>query len=160
MLDDAQGTNCQSTNFCNTVGVLAQSTFNIPSACMHPEHVLSAAHNLIELMDYGVESQDHNYAHMIQSFHRFLMDTLSAEGNAYPQNPWLLPPASPVQEDVINVPPAPSPITQLCGVDARNVVTCTSCGAIREKENMVHVVDLSYPKKVCVCSYLSFVSFV
>ncbi len=26
MLEDARGTNCQSSNFCKTVGVLAQST--------------------------------------------------------------------------------------------------------------------------------------
>ena len=154
MLQDAHGTNCQSTNFCKTVGVLATSTsFETfpPLDCAHA----SIANNLIDLMDYGIESPDHNYAHMIQSFHRFLMDTLAAEGNAPTQNPWLVPRQiqsdGGVVHDDLAPNPAPSPITQLCGVDAKNIITCGSCGAVREKENMVHVTDLVYPKKVC-CS--------
>ncbi|GJE87918.1 PAB-dependent poly(A)-specific ribonuclease subunit PAN2 [Phanerochaete sordida] len=127
MLDDAKGTNCQSTNFCKTVEVLAQTN------------------NLIELMDYGIENPDHNYAHMIQSCHRFLMDTMAVEWNEYPNNPRLLPIGHGGLSDQTE-PPLPF-ITQLCGVDAKNVTTCTNCGAAREKENMVHVVDLTYPKK-------------
>lgn len=103
--------------------------------------------NLIELMDYGIENQDHNYAHMIQSFHRFLMDAMSTEWNNYPNNPWLLH-SEESSEQTEYKEPAPALITQLCGVDARNVITCTNCGAVREKENLVHVVDLTYPKKV------------
>lgn len=103
-------------------------------------------------MDYGVESPDHHYGHMIQSFHRFLIDTLSLEGNAHPLNPWLLPTAKADrgESDSLSATtdPAPSPITQLCGVDAKNIVTCMNCGAVRAKDNMVHVVDLVYPKKV------------
>jgi PAB-dependent poly(A)-specific ribonuclease subunit 2 len=100
------------------------------------------ANNLIELMDYGKESTDHNYGHMIQAFHRFLMDNLSSEGNSYPRNPWLLPPPTEHND------PAPAPITQLCGIDAKSVITCMNCHAVREKENMTHVVDMSYPRKV------------
>lgn len=106
-------------------------------------------------MDYGVESSDHHYGHMIQSFHRFLLDTLAEEGDAYPHNPWLLPPrsagAEQQSEDPMTRNTAPAAITQLCGVDAKNVITCTNCGAVREKENMVHVIDLVYPKKVRTC---------
>jgi PAB-dependent poly(A)-specific ribonuclease subunit 2 len=110
--------------------------------------ILLVAHNLIELMDYGIESQDHNYAHMIQSFHRFLMDTLAIEGNSAPNNPWIIPQRTYSELDYTLNEMAPSPITQLCGVDAKNIITCGSCGAVREKDNMVHIIDLVYPKKV------------
>ncbi|THH31551.1 hypothetical protein EUX98_g2646 [Antrodiella citrinella] len=124
MLEDARGVNCQSSNFCKTVGVLAHGV------------------NLIEIVDYGRDSSNMNHAHVIQSFHRFLVDNLSSEGNAYPQNPWLVQPASGLVSD-----PAPAPITQLLGIDAKNVIVCTNCHAVREKEQMMHVIDLAYPRK-------------
>ncbi|KAH9923912.1 ubiquitin carboxyl-terminal hydrolase-domain-containing protein [Epithele typhae] len=123
MLEDAHGTNCQSSNFCKTVGVLAQMN------------------NAIELMDYGRESAELSYAHMIQMFHRFLIDHLSSEGNSFPHNPMLLPNAGPI--DMLS--PAPAPITQLLGVDAKNIIVCATCHAVREKENMTHLIDLIYP---------------
>ncbi|KII89238.1 hypothetical protein PLICRDRAFT_160474 [Plicaturopsis crispa FD-325 SS-3] len=126
MLQDASGINCQSSNFCKTVGNLAQ------------------AQNAIELIDYGRESTDVNYAHMIQSFNRFLIDHLSLEGNAFPHNPLLVrqPNHTP---DVYS--PAAAPITQLLGIDAKNIIVCMSCKAVREKENMTHIVDMIYPRK-------------
>ncbi|KZT11602.1 cysteine proteinase [Laetiporus sulphureus 93-53] len=126
MLEDARGTNCQASNFCKTVGVLAQ------------------LNNAIELIDYGRESAELNYAHMIQAFHRFLVDHLSSEGNSFPHNPSLLP--SPSSSPNLHS-PAPAPITQLLGIDAKNVITCTHCKAVREKENMTHVIDMIYPRK-------------
>jgi PAB-dependent poly(A)-specific ribonuclease subunit 2 len=128
MLEDASGTNCQSSNFCKTVGALAQAS------------------NAIELIDYGREPTETDYAHMIQSFHRFLIDHLSSEGNTFPHNPVLLPNPSVNYDNS----PAAAPITQLLGIDAKNVITCMSCKAVREKENMTHIVDLIYPRKVCV----------
>lgn len=99
--------------------------------------------NAIELIDYGRESAELSYAHMIQMFHRFLIDHLSSEGNSFPHNPMLLPDAGPA--DLRS--PAPAPITQLLGVDAKNVIVCTSCRAVREKENMTHLVELTYPAR-------------
>lgn len=103
-------------------------------------------------MDYGVESQDHHYGHMIQSFHRFLLDNLAAEANAYPYNPYLLPLNDQTPEEraaeAASRGSAPSSITQVCGVDAKNIVTCTNCGAARGKDYLLHVIDLIYPKKV------------
>lgn len=84
---------------------------------------------------------------MIQSFHRFLIDNLTSEGNTYPQNPWLVPQPGGINNSTAD--PAPAPITQLVGVDAKNVILCTNCHALREKEQMLHVVDLAYPRKVC-----------
>ena len=105
-------------------------------------HIFVIENNLIELMDYGKESADRNYGHMIQAFHRFLVDNLSSEGNSYPHNPWLLPPPQGHND------PAPAPITQLYGIDAKSIITCLNCQAVREKENMTHVVDMIYPRKV------------
>ncbi|KAH9843028.1 ubiquitin carboxyl-terminal hydrolase-domain-containing protein [Rhodofomes roseus] len=126
MLEDARGTNCQASNFCKTVGFLAQMN------------------NAIELIDFGRETAELSYAHMIQSFHRFLVDHLSSEGNSFPHNPVLIP--SPAMSPGL-ISPAPAPITQLVGIDAKNVITCSNCKAVREKENMTHVIDMIYPRK-------------
>ncbi|THH04450.1 hypothetical protein EW146_g10172 [Bondarzewia mesenterica] len=129
MLEDAKGTNCQSSNFCKTVGVLAHSL------------------NAIDLIDYGRDSLDMNYAHMIQLFHRFLIDHLSSEGNTFPHNPLIvLPRPTPPRHDV--QPPVAAPITQLLGLNGKNVTVCMECRAVREKEHMTHLVDLIYPRKV------------
>ncbi|TFK42698.1 ubiquitin carboxyl-terminal hydrolase-domain-containing protein [Crucibulum laeve] len=125
MLEDARGINCQSSNFCKTVGVLAHAS------------------NAIELIDYGRDSAEVDYAHKIQTFHRFLIDHLSAEGNSFPHNPAIVKRI----ELAASSPLLPAPITQLVGVDGRNVITCLNCRVTREKENMTHVVDLTYPRK-------------
>ncbi|TFK29824.1 hypothetical protein FA15DRAFT_690571 [Coprinopsis marcescibilis] len=124
MLEDAKGTNCQSSNFCRTVGVLAHDV------------------NAIELVDYGIEHSEVDYAHKIQVFHRFLIDHLVSEGNSFPRNPSLL-----TGKTTTNNHLAPAPITQLIGLDAKNIIVCSNCKAVREKENMNHVVDMYYPRK-------------
>ena len=103
------------------------------------------ANNLIELMDYGRESAELSYAHMIQSFHRFLVDHLNAEGNSFPRNPVLLPS---IWSNAEPTSPAPAPITQLLGFDAKNWIICSHCKTVREKENMTHLVEMTYPRKV------------
>jgi PAB-dependent poly(A)-specific ribonuclease subunit 2 len=79
---------------------------------------------------------------MIQSFHRFLVDNLATEGDNQPYNPPLLP-----QSESANASP-PSPITQLFGVNTKNLMACMSCKTVREKENLTHVIDILYPRKV------------
>ncbi|KAH9934990.1 uncharacterized protein B0H18DRAFT_979313 [Fomitopsis serialis] len=81
----ARGKNCQASNFCKTVGVLAQMN------------------NAIELIDFGRETTELSYAHMIQSFHRFLVDHLSSEGNSFPHNPVLNPSPSMEKENMTHV---------------------------------------------------------
>ncbi|KAI4525371.1 hypothetical protein K525DRAFT_234573 [Schizophyllum commune Loenen D] len=124
MLEDARGTNCQASNFCKTARVLAQAT------------------NAIELVDYGREPANVDYASMIQTFNRFLVDSICIEGNAFPHNPVLLPsrPANALL-------PAAAPVTQLMGLDAKTLVICRTCNAIRKKESLTHVVDLTYPRR-------------
>ncbi|KAF9001875.1 ubiquitin carboxyl-terminal hydrolase-domain-containing protein [Cyathus striatus] len=126
MLEDARGTNCQTSNFCKTVGVLAQAS------------------NAIELIDYGRESFGVDYAHKIQIFHRFLIEHLSAEGNNFPNNPSLLR-SSPPNFQPRHV--IASPVTQLLGIDGKTLITCQTCEVLREKDNMTHIVDMVYPRK-------------
>uniref|UniRef100_A0A0W0F3U7 PAN2-PAN3 deadenylation complex catalytic subunit PAN2 n=1 Tax=Moniliophthora roreri TaxID=221103 RepID=A0A0W0F3U7_MONRR len=126
MLEDARGTNCQASNFCKTVGVLAQ------------------AFNAIDLIDYGRTPKEVDYSHMIQSFHRFLVDRLGLEGNTFPQNPVMI---KSYADSLNGLNPAPAPVTQLLGIDAKTLVTCLHCKAVREKESMTHVIDMTYPRK-------------
>lgn len=116
--------------------------------------------NQLELIDYGREPTEVDYAHMIQSFHRFLVDHLSSEGNSFPHNPLIFqhPPShateTAFQADThpntnASFSPAAAPVTQLLGIDAKNIIVCLNCKAVREKENMTHVVDMIYPRKVC-----------
>ncbi|KAI6151085.1 ubiquitin carboxyl-terminal hydrolase-domain-containing protein [Pisolithus tinctorius] len=122
MLEDAHGTNCQASNFCRVIGVLAQ------------------ARNQLDLIDYGREAP---YDQMIQSFHRFFVDHLSVEGNSFPHNPVVYQ-RDPYSSDTNS--PAAAPVTQLLGIDAKNIVTCLNCKAVREKENMTHIIDMVYPR--------------
>jgi hypothetical protein len=110
----------------------------------HFNFLFLLASNAIEIIDYGGRKVETDYAHVIQSFHRFLVDHLSSEGNAFPHNPMIVKHASSL--DVHS--PAAAPVTQLLGIDAKNVITCLSCKAVREKENMTHIVDMIYPRKV------------
>lgn len=163
MLEDAHGTNCQSSNFCKTVGVLAQGKFPSHSALNFSDKDmrLKQAQNQLELIDYGREPTEVDYAHMIQSFHRFLIDHLSSEGNSFPHNPLIFQhspshsTSTTFQADThpntnASFSPAAAPVTQLLGIDAKNIVVCLNCKAVREKENMTHVVDMIYPRKVCL----------
>lgn len=141
MLEDAQGVNCQASNFCKTVGVLAQG-FSGCRTTLPFSNLLSIASNAIELIDYGREAAGVDYAQKIQAFHRFLVDHLSSEGNALPHNPSLLPRVFNSQS------PSTAPISQLIGVDGKNIIICTHCKDVREKDNLIHVIDLVYSRKV------------
>ena len=139
MLEDAKGINCQSSNFCKTVGVLAQGTHPRQSNC---EWFLTSciAQNAIELIEYGRVSGEVNYAQRIQTFHRFLVEHLGQEGNAFPHNPL-------INRFGDDSRPPPAPVTQLLGIDGRNIVTCLDCNVTREKEMVTYVIDLTYPRK-------------
>jgi len=119
MLEDAKGINCQASNFCKTVGVLAQSK------------------GLIELVDYGRMPAGTDYAQVIQSFHRFFIDHLVVEGDMAPSNPVIVPD--------LNTQP-PSPLTQLVGILAKTETTCLSCRDTGSKYNITHILDMVYPR--------------
>ncbi|KAF8274229.1 PAB-dependent poly-A-specific ribonuclease subunit PAN2 [Lactarius quietus] len=132
MLEDAKGKNCQSSNFCKTVGVLAQSV------------------NAIELIDYGGDLAEANYGHMIQMFHRFLVDHLANE-DVYESNPTLLPPDPFFPQRTADSPP----IAQLFGMCCRTAVSCAYCKTVKQKEQVTFVVDLIYPRKGQDCDLAS-----
>ena len=104
------------------------------------------------LIDYGRETAEADYVSKIQTFNRFILEQLISEGNAFPHNPQIVPPPGDVSSispgDYIA--PAPAPITQLFGIDAKSIIICGNCGARRDKEGLAHVVEMLYPKKVCV----------
>lgn len=146
MLEDAKGTNCQSSNFCKAVGVLAQSKSPSPARnSLLSDYNVNLVSNAIDLVDYGREPTELDYAHMIQSFQRFLFEHLIFEGND-PSSNLIIVKGSSYEHNQPNPPPAP--ITQLVGIDAKNAVTCLHCGATRSKDNMIHIVDLIYPRTV------------
>lgn len=99
--------------------------------------------NAIELIDYGGDLAETNYVHMIQMFHRFLVDHLAIE-DVYQDNPTLLPPDSSFPQRTADSPP----IAQLFGMCCRTVVSCTYCKTVKEKDQVTFVVDLIYPRKV------------
>jgi PAB-dependent poly(A)-specific ribonuclease subunit 2 len=152
MLEDAKGINCQASNFCKTVGVLAQGrqlSYLIQSS---PLMDVAIAQNLIELIDYGRDSAGMDYAQIIQSFHRFLVDHLIAEGNSPSHNP-LVVRSSASTEQV----PALAPVSQLLGINATTIFTCINCKSIRSKENITHVMDIIYPRKVGIIRFSSLI---
>ncbi|KDQ12374.1 hypothetical protein BOTBODRAFT_134946 [Botryobasidium botryosum FD-172 SS1] len=123
MLEDAKGTNCQASNFCKTISRMSQAT-------------------ALGVVDTDAERPDTDYASMIQLFNRFALEEISAEGNAFPQNPIVRP-----TNELVPMGQVAAPITQLLGIDSTTVIVCQNCGAKRTKEGMTHVVDLLYPRK-------------
>jgi Ubiquitin carboxyl-terminal hydrolase len=103
-----------------------------------------AAVHAIELIDYGGDLAETNYARIIQTFHRFLVDHLVVEDEGYPNNPSLLPPDPSLPQRTATL----QPIAQLLGMYSRNAFVCTYCKAVREKAQITFVIDLIYPRKV------------
>ncbi|KAJ4463474.1 hypothetical protein C8J55DRAFT_308455 [Lentinula edodes] len=81
----------------------------------------SCESNAIDLVDYGREPTELDYAHMIQSFQCFLFDRLVLEGKDLTANPIILKGSSYERNEQTTV---PAPITQLVGIDMKNTVTC------------------------------------
>lgn len=100
------------------------------------------------LIDYGRETADADYVSKIQTFNRFMLEQFISEGNSFPHNPRIVSPASQTNPSGDFIAPAPAPITQLFGIDAKSNIICDSCGARRDKEGLAHVVEMLYPKKV------------
>ena len=86
-----------------------------------------------------------DYAQLIQSFHRFFIDHLVAEGDMSPSNPVIVP-------DLGTSPPPP--LTQLVGISTKTDTTCLSCRATRSKHNTTHILDMVYPRPVRFARYL------
>jgi PAB-dependent poly(A)-specific ribonuclease subunit 2 len=141
MLEDARGVNCQASNFCKTVGVLAHGKFLSLSEGTTTLTIEIEA-NAIEIIDYGREGVDVDYTQKIQAFHRFLLESLNAESSNYPNNLRIVKP-----QTISQVPP-PSPITQLLGIEGSIITKCSQCKSFREKPYLTHTLDMLYPLKV------------
>ncbi|KAF8654097.1 hypothetical protein AX16_003630 [Volvariella volvacea WC 439] len=125
MLEDARGINCQASNFCKTLGELAQRS------------------NALELLDYEQDTSEVDYAQKIQAFHRFLIDRFAVEGNMVPHNPELRMHARRNKVYLTTV----ALITQLVGFVGKTISTCLNCGAIREKDTTSHIIEMTYPRR-------------
>ncbi|KAH7903937.1 hypothetical protein BJ138DRAFT_1119902 [Hygrophoropsis aurantiaca] len=77
--------------------------------------------NQLELIDYGREWIIVTWSNF-QAFHRFFVDHLSFEGNAFPHNPVVVKPFSiPFQSDTHVHSPA-APVTRPLGIGAGNII--------------------------------------
>lgn len=90
-------------------------------------------------MDYGRQGADVDYARIIQGFHRFLLDSLAAEGGDISRQ---------IQIDKTRQDASHSPVTQLLGLELTTVTKCFSCNDVRKKMNVLHVIDMVYPRRV------------
>ncbi len=114
-------------------------------------HILNSYTNaILQVMHYSLPIRYVAKSHIttncsrehcrIQTFHRFLIEHMSQEGNTFPHNPI-------INTSVDDSRPPAAPVTQLFGIDGRNLITCLDCNATREKEMMTHVIDLTYLRK-------------
>lgn len=115
----------------------------------------------MSVIDYGRETVDVDYVSKIQTFNRFMLEQFISEGNVFPHNPRIVPHGNQSSTTGDFITPAPAPITQLFGIDAKSIIICGNCGARRDKEGLAHVVEMLYPKKVkftfrhgCPAAYL------
>ena len=124
MLEDAQGTNCQASNFSRAFAGTSQA----------------AALGLFDSEDAAAPKA---YAPLVQNLTRFLLELMSVEASTYPSNPWLSgssrsPPAMPV----------PSAVSQVCGLELQQTNACLSCGWRTSRASSIHTLELIYPRKV------------
>ncbi|KAG8743574.1 poly(A)-specific ribonuclease [Ceratobasidium sp. 414] len=145
MLEDANGVNCQASNFCKTIPKIQQGEFTLPRDLTVPEGRNVVIAGALGVVDYQAEGLKREYGAIIQVFNRFLLEEMSTRSDAPNNNPRLTSTNGPDK----------SPVTQLMGIDAQSIVICSACGAVTEKETLSHVVDLMYSRKASLY-YLGF----
>lgn len=85
-----------------------------------------------------------SYSSLIQTFNQFLLDQMAVEADAKPQlNPNLR--KSDAQDSSL-----PSTISQLFGMHTHTKTSCPACGHQTIRDSIKHVLDLVYPRKVCL----------
>ncbi|KAL0092235.1 ubiquitin carboxyl-terminal hydrolase-domain-containing protein [Phycomyces blakesleeanus] len=130
MLDDANGQNCQATNFLRAFSTIPQA----------------AALGLFE-----PETPDRNisYSTLMQNFTRFIMEQLHQESNASNENP-LISKILNLDNDAVKSGDSlavPSPMQQLFGLQTLSQSKCGSCNHEISRITYPFVVDMLYPKK-------------
>jgi hypothetical protein len=136
MLEDAQGVNCQASNFSRAFSATPQGESIFKKRLM----VASA----LGLMDANEiqEKPTLSYGSLIQNFNRWLLSILTVEAV--------------VEGDSFSIRSEPqeagttpnSAFNQVMGVDLRTTNTCGQCGHVSARDSILNVVDLAYPRKV------------
>lgn len=127
MLEDAHGANCQATNFLRALG--------------SSERAAS-----LGLMDKD-DSPSANvaYSNLIQTFNRFMLDTVSLEAAA--SAAWTKDEGQSVKEQQLDGDAAARIVSKLFCNTASTKHTCATCNHTTSRESTSHVVDLVYPRK-------------
>ncbi|GAA96870.1 uncharacterized protein L969DRAFT_87898 [Mixia osmundae IAM 14324] len=121
-LQDAQGVNCQASNFSRAFSASRQA-------------------EALGLMDHSNESAKTAYASLIQTFNRFMIEQLGQEAKVMHPDLRLRRHMVLLQEESL-----PSPVSQIFGISARTMMACV-CGAQSSRDSSFSVIDLIYPRK-------------
>lgn len=163
MLEDAQGVNCQASNFSRAFGGTQQGPFCRSlvdlkkSTALTFKLPLPPSATALGLFDAEDDSQPPRpYAPLIQNFTRFALDHMATESwagggpNAQQQQqqqqrqPWLVP--APATRDPKG--PAPSVVSQILGFEFKQTTVCLVCGMKSARPILQHTLDLAYPRQV------------
>lgn len=129
MLEDAQGTNCQASNFSRAFSSTAQGGSQGCPCGVKPMTSTRIAHSLGLFMRDEEETAP-DVAGMIQKFARWLLVTYAEEAR------------------LVAEPSTPPPEAVMTGFVSRKVDTCGACGKQAARDATVHAIDLQYPRKV------------
>ncbi|GAB5593792.1 poly(A)-specific ribonuclease [Umbelopsis nana] len=128
MLEDANGQNCQATNFLRAFSTIPQAGALGLFEPEQPDNTIS-------------------YSMLIQNFIRFILEQLHQETYVPTANPILLPSiaANTEQEAAADL---PSTIQQVFGLKTTNYSKCSHCSNEIIRTTYPYVVDIMYPKKL------------
>lgn len=128
MLEDANGQNCQATNFLRAFRTIPQA-------------------GALGLFEPEQPDNSISYSMLIQNFIRFILEQLHQETYSPNNNPVILPSlAAGIEEDSST--DTPSSIQQVFGLKTSNYSKCSHCGNEISRTTYPYVVDIMYPKKV------------
>ena len=93
------------------------------------------------LMDFDDSSSQAAYSSLIQTFNRFLLESMSNECDVPTRNKTIL-----LNDNTASG--RLSPLAQLMGFQVKTVSVCGSCGYQAAREAVSNVLDFVYPRKV------------
>ena len=126
MLEDAQGTNCQASNFSRAFSATPQAS-------------------ALGLLDADANAKSTSpYGSLIQNFNRWLLSTFSTESVVEGETFDLLPRSD--EMDGLSLSDRSSAIDQVLGIKVRTTNRCKDCNFVSTRESTLHAVDLQYPK--------------
>lgn len=153
MLEDAKGMNCQASNFSRAFGSNPQSASDpFASRVARPDLAFStravAALGLIDHENDAAKSVA--YATLIQTFNRYLLEQMTTE-SVLPASSKSVPPQQvSLLRDAPDSAQRKPPLAQLVKLETHSLSTCQNCLAKSDRETSLNVVDLVYPRKVCL----------